>query len=309
MNIFIAFDLSSSEKIFFQNKLKKHNLFFSNQVFNKTADNNYLKCEIVFGNIPPNWVAQSSKIKWIQLESTGFAEYSEAKINFLKNDVIITNLKSFFASQVAQTTLAGILSFYRGIDLFALLKKENKWVGDPFRNKLEILNNKNVLFFGKGSINKEVSKYLKPFDCKCSFIDSHSKKEYVLKKLRLAEIIICALPGTESTKMLFNKKMLDTLSKHSILVNVGRGDLIDENYLIEKLNNKTLRGAVLDVTSEEPLKKNSKLWNCPNLILTQHTGGGYTNEIKDKVCFFLDNFKRYSKNTSVINIINHSKGY
>ena len=159
MNIFIAFDLSSSEKIFVQNKLKKHNLFFSNQVFNKIADNNYLKCEIVFGNIPPYWVAQSSNIKWIQLESTGFAEYLEVKINFLKNDVIITNLKSFFASQVAQTTLAGILSFYRGTDHFALLKKEKKWVGDPFRNKLEILNNKNVLFFGKGSINKEMAKY------------------------------------------------------------------------------------------------------------------------------------------------------
>ena len=309
MNIFIACELGSLEKIIIQNNLKKHNLYFSNQVFNTIADNNYLKCEIVFGNIPSNWVVQSSKIKWIQLESTGFSEYSEVKINFLKKDVIITNLKSFFASQVAQTTLAGILSFYRGTDHFALLKKEKKWVGDPIRNKLEILNNKKVLFFGKGSINKEVSKYLKPFDCKCSFIDSHSKKEYVLNKLRLAEIIICALPGTESTKMLFNKKMLDTLSKHSIIVNVGRGDLIDENYLIEKLNNKTLRGAVLDVTSEEPLQKNSKLWNCPNLILTQHTGGGYTNEIKDKVCFFLDNFKRYSKNTSLINIINPSKGY
>ena len=309
MNIFIACELGSLEKIIIQNNLKKHNLYFSNQVFNTIADNNYLKCEIVFGNIPSNWVVQSSKIEWIQLESTGFGEYSEVKTNFLKKDVIITNLKSFFASQVAQTTLAGILSFYRGTDLFALLKKEKKWVGDPIRNKLEILNNKNVLFFGKGSINKEVLKYLKPFDCKCSFIDSHSKKEYVLNKLRLAEIIICSLPGTKSTKMLFNKKMLDTLSKHSILVNVGRGDLIDENYLIEKLNNKTLRGAVLDVTSEEPLQKNSKLWNCPNLILTQHTGGGYTNEIKDKVYFFLDNLKRYSKNTSLINIINPSKGY
>ena len=309
MNIFIACELGSLEKIIIQNNLKKHNLYFSNQVFNTIADNNYLKCEIVFGNIPSNWVVQSSKIKWIQLESTGFGEYSEVKINFLKKDVIITNLKSFFASQVAQTTLAGILSFYRGTDLFVLLKKEKIWVGDPIRNKLEILNNKKVLFFGKGSINKEVSKYLKPFDCKCSFIDSHSTKEYILNKLRLAEIIICALPGTKRTKMLFNKKMLDTFPKHSILVNVGRGDLIDENHLIEKLKNKTLRGAVLDVTSEEPLQKNSKLWNCPNLILTQHTGGGYTNEIKDKVCFFLDNFKRYSKNTSVINIINPSKGY
>ena len=309
MNIFVACELGSSEKIIIQNNLKKHNLYFSNQVFNKIADNNFLRCEIVFGNIPPNWLVQSSKLKWIQLESTGFGEYSKLRKNFLKKDVIITNLKSFSASQAAQTALAGLLSFYRGTDFFALLKKEKKWVGDPIRNKLEILNNKKVLFFGKGSINKEVSKYLKPFDCKCSFIDSHSKKEYVLNKLRLAEIIICALPGTKRTKMLFNKKMLDTFPKHSILVNVGRGDLIDENHLIEKLKNKTLRGAVLDVTSEEPLQKNSKLWNCPNLILTQHTGGGYTNEIKDKVYFFLDNFKRYSKNKSVINIINPSKGY
>ena len=309
MNIFIACELGRLEKINIQDNLKKHNLYFSNQVFNTIADNNYLKCEIVFGNIPPYWVAQSSNIKWIQLESTGFAEYSEIKTNSLKKDVIITNLKSFFASQVAQTTLAGVLSFYRGTDLFVLLKNENNWVGDPIRNKLEILNNKNVLFFGNGSINKEMAKYLKPFDCKCSFIDSHSKKEYILNKLNLAEIIICALPGTKSTKMLFNKTMLDRLSKDSILVNVGRGDLIDESYLIKKLNNKTLRGAVLDVTSEEPLHKNNKLWNCPNLILTQHTGGGYTNELKDKVSFFLDNFKRYSKNTSLLNIINPSKGY
>lgn len=309
MNIFIACELGSLENVYIKDNFKKHNLYFSNQVFNTIADNNYLKCEIVFGNIPPYWVAQSSNIKWIQLESTGFAEYSEIKTNFLKKDVIITNLKSFFASQVAQTTLAGVLSFYRGIDLFVLLKNENNWIGDPIRNKLEILNNKNVLFFGKGSINKEMAKYLKPFDCKCSFIDSHSKKEYILNKLNLAEIIICALPGTKSTKMLFNKTMLDRLSKDSILVNVGRGDLIDESYLIKKLNNKTLRGAVLDVTSEEPLHKNNKLWNCPNLILTQHTGGGYTNELKDKVSFFLDNFKRYSKNTSLLNIINPSKGY
>ena len=309
MNIFITCELGSLEKVYIQDNLKKHNLYFSDQVFNTIADNNYLKCEIVFGNIPPYWVAQSSNIKWIQLESTGFAEYSKIKTNFLKKDVIITNLKSFFASQVAQTTLAGVLSFYRGTDLFVLLKNENNWVGDPIRNKLEILNNKNVLFFGKGSINKEMAKYLKPFDCKCSFIDSHSKKTNILNKLDLAEIIICALPGTKSTKMLFNKTMLDRLSKDSILVNAGRGDLIDESYLIEKLNNKTLRGAVLDVTSEEPLHKNNKLWNCPNLILTQHTGGGYTNELKDKVTFFLDNFKRYSKNTSLLNIINPSKGY
>lgn len=309
MNIYIACELESLEKKILKDNLKKHNLYFSNLKFKEIADNNFLKCEIVFGNIPSNWVKQSSKIKWLQLESTGFGEYSNVKKNFLDKGVIITNLKSFFACQVAQTTMAGIFSFYRGLDAFTLLKNEKKWIGDTMRAKLEILNNKNVLFFGKGSINKEISKYLKVFNCQYSFIDSNSKKNFIIKKLKKAEIVICALPGTAKTKMLFNKKMISSLSKKTILVNVGRGNLIDEKYLIKKLKNNFLKGAILDVTAEEPLRKNNPLWSCPNLILTQHTGGGYKDEMVDKINFFLDNLQKYLKKSKVLNKINPSKGY
>ena len=309
MNIYIACELESSEKKIIKDNLKKHNLYFSKLKFKKIADNNFLKCEIVFGNIPPDWIKQSSKIRWLQLESTGFAEYSNVKKNFLNKDVIITNLKSFFAHQVAQTVMAGIFSFYRGLDSFALLKKKKKWVGDPIRAKLEILNDKNILFFGKGSINQEIAKYIKVFNCKYSFIDSNSKKSFAIQKIKKAEIVICALPGTAKTKMLFNKKMINSLSNQTILINVGRGNLINEKYLIKKLKNNDLKGAVLDVTAEEPLRKNNPLWSCPNLILTQHTGGGYKDEIIDKVNFFLNNFQRFKKKSKVLNKINPMKGY
>ena len=309
MNIYIACELNNLEKKIIKNNLKKYNLYFSNLRFKKIADNNFLKCEIVFGNIPPDWVKQSSKIRWLQLESTGFAEYSEVKENFLNKDVIITNLKSFFAHQVAQTVMAGIFSFYRGLDIFTLLKKEKKWIGDPIRAKLEILNDKDILFFGKGSINQEIAKYIKLFNCKYSFIDSNSNKSFFTKKLKKAEIVICALPGTTKTKMLFNEKMINCLSKKTILVNVGRGNLINEKHLIKKLKNNDIKGAILDVTAEEPLRKNNPLWSCPNLILTQHTGGGYKDEIIDKVNFFLNNFQRYKKKNKVLNKINPMKGY
>ena len=177
MNIYIACELENLEKKILKDNLKKHKLYFSNLKFKEIADNNFLKCEIVFGNIPSNWIKQSAKIRWLQLESTGFGEYSNVKKNLLNKDVIITNLKSFFACQVAQTTMAGIFSFYRGLDTFSILKNKKKWIGDPMRAKLEILDNKNVLFFGKGSINKEISKYLKVFNCQYSFVDSKSKKK------------------------------------------------------------------------------------------------------------------------------------
>ena len=309
MNIYIACELKGLEIKILKENLRKHNLYFSNLNFGETADNNFLKCEIVFGNIPPNWIKQSTKIKWIQLESTGFGEYSNVKKNYLNKDVIITNLKSFFASQVAQTILAGIFSFYRGLSTFTLLKNKKKWIGDPMRAKLEILNNKNVLFFGKGSINKEISKYLKVFNCQYSFVDSKSKKDFFINKLKNSEIVICALPGIDKTKMLFNKKMINYLSKKTIFVNVGRGNLIDEKYLIKKLKSNFLKGAILDVTAEEPLKKNNPLWSCPNLILTQHTGGGYKDEMKDKINFFLDNLQKFLKKNKVLNKINPLKGY
>ena len=309
MNIYIACELNSLEKKIIKDNLKKHNLYFSKLRFKKIADKNFLKCEIVFGNIPSEWVKQSSKIKWIQLESTGFAEYFEVKKNLLNRNVIITNLKSFFAHQVAQTVMAGIFSLYRGLDSFTLLKKKKKWIGDPIRAKLEVLNNKNILFFGKGSINKEIAKYINVFNCKYSFINSNSKKNLFIKKLKKAEIVICALPGTSKTKMLFNKELINCLSKKTILINVGRGNLIDEKYLIKKLKNNFIKGAILDVTAEEPLKKNNPLWTCPNLILTQHTGGGYRNEMIDKINFFLNNFQRYLKKNKVINKINPKKGY
>ena len=309
MNIYIACELKGLEIKILKENLRKHNLYFSNLNFGETADNNFLKCEIVFGNIPPNWIKQSTKIKWIQLESTGFGEYFNVKKNYLNKDVIITNLKSFFASQVAQTTLAGIFSFYRGLSTFTLLKNKKKWIGDPMRAKLEILNNKNVLFFGKGSINKEISKYLKVFNCQYSFVDSKSKKDFFINKLKNAEIVICALPGIAKTKMLFNKKMINYLSKKTIFVNVGRGNLIDEKYLIKKLKSNFLKGAILDVTAEEPLKKNNPLWSCPNLILTQHTGGGYKDEMMDKINFFLDNLQKFLKKNKVLNKINPLKGY
>ena len=87
MNIYIACKLDNLEKKIIRNSLKKHNLYFSNLKFKKIADNNFLKSEIVFGNIPPDWVKQSSKIRWLQLESTGFAEYSNVKKNFYKNHI------------------------------------------------------------------------------------------------------------------------------------------------------------------------------------------------------------------------------
>ena len=309
MYIYVAKELSDliseSDRKYFRAKIKGDELYFSKL---DKIDNKFLQSNIVFGNIAPPMIEQSKNLEWVQLESTGFSEYMY--LEKLNKEITITNLKGFFAKQVAQTALASILAIYRGIIKTENLKRKRKWVGDPIRSSLSILDNKYVVLIGNGSINKFFKNYIKPFNCKIISFNSKSKKDDIIKHLRKAELVISALPGTSKTNNFFNKSKLNSLNKNCIFVNVGRGNSVDENHLIQILKKNQIRGAALDVTNDEPLKKNSILWSLDNIVLTQHSGGGLDTEIIDKIDFFLENLKRFkSKKNKLTNIVNLSKGY
>ena len=144
MRIYIAEELSNSikasDKKYFKSKAEGYDLFFSKK---DKFSVKFSKSKIVFGNIPPTMIEQSSELEWIQLESTGFSEYMY--LEKLDKKIIITNLKGFFAKQVAQTALASIFSFYRGIIKIDNLKNKKKWIGDPIRKSLSTLENKHVV--------------------------------------------------------------------------------------------------------------------------------------------------------------------
>ena len=297
--------LSKSDKNYLKTKIKGFDLFFSKL---DKFDKNFSKSNIVFGNIPPDMIKQSSNLEWVQLESTGFSEYMH--LRKLDKKIIITNLKGFFAKQVAQTALGSILAIYRGIIKTENLKNKKKWIGDPIRSQLSILEKKYVVCIGNGSINKIFKQYIRPFNCKIISFNSNSKNSDIIKHLKRADLVISALPGTNKTNNFFNKTKLNSLNKDCIFVNVGRGNSVDEKYLIKILKKNLIRGAALDVTNDEPLKKNSLLWSLDNVILTQHTGGGSDTENRDKIDYFLNNLKNFKINKNMLkNKVNISKGY
>ncbi len=297
--------LSASTRKYFKTKARGHELFFSKK---DKLSKKFLMSEIVFGNIPAEMIKKSFNLQWVQLESTGFSEYMVLKN--LKKKIYITNLKGFFATQVAQTALASILAIYRGIVETENLKNKKKWIGDPIRKSLSTLDKKNIVLIGNGSINKAFKRYIKPFDCKVESFNSNTNKKVLIEKLKKTDLVICALPGTNKTNNFFDKRMLSALNKKCIFVNVGRGNSVDENFLIRILVKNKIRGAALDVTKNEPLNKKSILWTLKNVILTQHTGGGSESEIIDKIDFFINNLKKFNvyKN-KIINKVNLSKGY
>lgn len=271
-----------------------------------------LGADILLGNPKPvEWLQQAVNLKWVQLYSAGFEYYKSIKI-----PAVVTNMKDYYSQPCAETIVAGILALYRGMDTFTLLKSEKKWVGYTARNELRLLREKKIIILGAGAIAKRIAKILSGFDCTVSFYartaeeaSIHSPAE-LLDAIPNADIIIGCLPGTNETKGLFTAEMIGKMKSDSIFCNVGRGNLLaDEQALIDALNNKKIGGAVLDVTAQEPIPADHSLWDCPNTILSQHSGGGNITEYEGIAELFLENLKQFKAGKPLKNIIQLEKGY
>jgi phosphoglycerate dehydrogenase-like enzyme len=108
-----------------------------------------------------------------------------------------------------------------------------------------------------------------------------------------ADSVVITLPLTDETRGLFDRRRLATMHDGSILVNVGRGAVVDEEALVEALRSGHLRGAALDVFAHEPLPPESPLWELDNVILSPHTAAFSTHENERIVELFADNLRRY----------------
>ena len=124
-----------------------------------------------------------------------------------------------------------------------------------------------------------------------------------------SDIVSVSLPETPDTNNLFDEPRFGRCKEGSIFVNVGRGSVVEEMALIENLRSGHLRGAIIDVTKEEPLPAEHPLWDAPNTIVTQHTAGGFKEELDEKISLFEGNLNCYKNGEPLKNVIDWGRGY
>ncbi|MBZ0261437.1 MAG: hypothetical protein K8F90_12655 [Hyphomicrobiales bacterium] len=308
MNIFVGVPLTPQQVSRLRNALLEHQLHFHRAPESDPAAREAFDgCQIAFGNPPPSWIADSLALRWVQLESVGFGEYIELNWKTFSKQLQVTNLADFFSEPVAQSILAGILSHYRGIGHLSKLQASQKWVGEELRPSLRILHGARVVLFGKGDINRRVAELLGPFNCGIMSFGRNWEHAELQNALAMADIVICAVPDSASTRGLFDRNLIGKIKVGGLFVNFGRGSLIDEVALADALESSHLSGAVIDVTKDEPLPATHRFWTCPNMLLTQHTGGGTTDEIDRKIDFFLANFDRRQRGEPLHSMVDFIK--
>jgi glyoxylate/hydroxypyruvate reductase len=305
MKIYIQTKFQDPENQAFKYALTpKYEIIFGNGDSSEANKVKFLDSEICFGNPPLQWLEETNTLKWLQLNTTGIDQYLGLK-DF---DFQFTNLKGYFGLSVAETTVAGILGVYRKIDELARLQTLKKWVGTPIRENLYLLSKKKVLVLGSGAIAQKIKQLLSGFECETTLLDSKTVSQ-IADYLPFTDILISTLPETTETKGLISKEYLEMLNSTALFVNVGRGTNVDEQALIEILQAKRIMGAVLDVTEVEPIPTESPLWEMENVLLTQHSSGGWIEESSGKVKFFLENLGRFEKGEELLNKVDLGKGY
>ncbi len=308
MEIFVCLDMGASQRARLEDVAGRDSMHILPETCAEgDPDPRFLASEVAFGCIPPAWVDASRTLRWLQLESTGVDAYIPP--GGAEPRIMISNLAGFYAEPVAESSLAGILALQRGIDQLARMQVREHWEGAAYRPRLRLLAGSRVVLFGYGAINRRLEELLEPFECEVTAFASDWDGEDLDRAVREADIVSCAAPETETTRLVFDRRRIGLLKSDAIFVNYGRGSLVDESALLEALSEQRIAGANLDVTVVEPLSPGDPLWQVPNLLLTQHTGGGSTIELDRKVDVFVAGLERYRRGQKPANLVDFARGY
>lgn len=290
---------------------------FENCVFTDAPDEN---TQVIFGNPSRDAVAAAKELEWIQLTNAGVNDWLNRE-DVRSRGITLTCASGAFGQSISECVLAMILSLYKHLNLFRDNQRACLW-HDEGRQMSP--RGKNLLVLGAGNIGCSVAEILKPFGVRAVGVRTRAGEgddlfeKYVTFDeldafLPQADIVVCALPETKQTIGLFDARRLSLLPETAIIVNVGRGSLIDCEALAAALNSGKLYGAALDVTSPEPLPPEHPLWRCPNAIITPHaTGGsfGHLTETEEKIYgIAAENLRRFLSGEPLQNAVNFETGY
>ena len=253
-------------------------------------------------------------LKWIHVISAGVNHLSP--FNWMKEDLVLTNSSGVHAKKAGEFGLMSILMLQNHMTRLVTHQKNKEFVsllGKPIEGR-------KVVVVGTGSLGGSVIKHISKLGADvigvnrrgknvegCSKVITFDKIDEVLSD---ADFLYLAVPETKETKDLINKERLNKLKPTCGIVNIGRQSVLDYDSLRIKLKNNEIAGAILDVFSQEPIPKESKLWHTPNLIITPHVSSDSEgNYIEMVLMIFFKNLKLFLENKELINQIDKNLGY
>jgi len=268
-----------------------------------------------YGGITPALLEAARKLRWIQATSAGLDGFFFPALS--ESDVVVTNIRGVFSDVIADHVFSMVLAFARGLHHYVRHQASGKWQrGAPVVH----MAGTTLGVVGLGGIGLAVAARGSAFGMRVLGADPAPKDtpgyvERIYEPAGLREMVcdsdfvVITVPHTPETDRLFDDGMIDAMKETAVLINVGRGKVVDLEALTEALGAGRLGGAGLDVFESEPLPAGHPLWEMENVVITPHVAG-LSPEVPDRgKRLVVENVRRFCAGEPLLNVVDKKKGY
>lgn len=264
--------------------------------------------------------ASAKQLRWIQSPSSGVNYFLDIP-ELVAGGCLLTSASGTHAPAVADSTMAMILAFTRGIRQAVLHQREGVWRPGEIRPNLVELTGSTLGIIGCGAIGRALAQRAKGFDMRVVAVDLNPKEkpavvdelwglERLDDLLRTSDYAVVMVPYTAQTANMIGAREIGLMRPTAMLVVMSRGGIVDQDALVQALQEKRIAAAALDVFQPEPLPADHPLWELDNVLIAAHIAGGTQHEGKYIVEIFKENLGRLFKNQLPLrNQVNKQLGF
>jgi len=275
---------------------------------------------VVTVRFPAVILQYAEKLEWIQFLGAGIEHSLFPEL--LAKDIILTNASGVHESPISEHVLGMMLMFARGLHRCVRMQTKHEWNPAPFFNQVTELSGATVGIIGLGAIGGGIARRAKALGMTVIATKRHPETtapnvdillpfDNLDTLLKSSDYLVLSAPLTAETRGMIGEAQLRKMKPNAVLINIARGELIQQDALILALNEGWIGGAGLDVTVPEPLPDDSPLWDMPNTIISPHVAG-LNPKYGDRAAeIFLHNLKALLENrpAGLINLVDKELGY
>jgi len=314
-NILVLLPIDERQKKLIERASPNSNYIY--KTYSNVEKSTVQQAEIIIGNPPAEMLIDSPNLKWLQLNSAGSDAY--IKEGILNKNILLTNATGAYGLAISEHMIGVLLQLYKKLHIYRHNQKLHLWKDE---GEVKSIYNSRILIIGLGNIGEEFAKRIKAFGAytigvrrtnleKPDFIDELHLMDKIEELLPTVDVVVLTVPGTKETYKMFSKEKFKLMKKGAVLLNVGRGNVVDTDALCDAIESGYLLGAGLDVVDPEPLPENHRIWDIDNIIITPHISGGFhiPETLEKIVQISAENLMSFMNEEKLMNIVDFTTGY
>lgn len=256
---------------------------------------------------------ERADVRWVHVAGAGVDAVLTPEL--AESDVVLTNARGVFDRSIAEFVAGVALVFAKDMVSTLEYQRSREWR----HRETEMLAGSRALVVGAGDIGRSVAATLSALGVEVTGVATTSRTDEVMgtvhaiddlgEVLGEADWVVSVLPLTDATRGVFGREQFGAMKPTARFINVGRGELVVEDDLVDALRDGVIAGAALDVFENEPLPEGSPLWGMSNVIVSPHMSGDFIGWLDALAVQFTENLDRWVEGRPLENTVDKARGY